>query len=198
MERKAWDRLVSTAALVVAIALLLVGGLAIYGGNFGQNNVRDRLEPELVTFPPFEAMTPEEKQAVGEFAGQQVTNGAQAQAFATYIGGHLEFINDGKTYAETSAAARVEGLDPKVAADLSAKADVLFKGETLRSIMLNAYGWWTVATIALYVGYAMIALGILLGVLSILGFWHAKRTTADVPVGADTDNSKLPPVTASV
>ena len=58
--------------------------------------------------------------------------------------------------------------------------------------MLNAYGWWTVATIALYVGYAMIALGILLGVLSILGFRHAKRTTADAPVGADTDNSKLP------
>ena len=106
-------------------------------------------------------------------------------------------MNDGKTYAETSAAARAEGLDPDVAAELAGKADTLFKGETLRSIMLNAYGWWTVATIALYVVYAMIVLGILLGVLSILGFWHAKRTTADVPVGADTDNSKLP-VTASV
>ena len=45
--------------------------------------------------------------------------------------------------------------------------------------MLNAYGWWTVATIALYVGYAMIALGILLGVLSILGFRHAKRTETE-------------------
>jgi hypothetical protein len=107
-------------------------------------------------------------------------------------------VNDGKTYAETSGAARAEGLDPKVAADLSAKADILFKGETLRSIMLNAYGWWTVATIALYVGYAMIALGLLLGVLSILGFRHAKRTvTLDAPVGADTDNSRLP-VGASV
>ena len=68
-------------------------------------------------------------------------------------------VNDGKTYAETSAAARAEGLDPNVAAELAGKADILFKGETLRSIMLNAYGWWTVATIALYVGYAMIALG---------------------------------------
>ena len=106
-------------------------------------------------------------------------------------------MNDGKTYSETSAAARAEGLDPKVAADLSAKADTLFKGETLRSIMLNAYGWWTVATIALYVGYAMIVLGILLGVLSILGFRHAKRTVPDAPGGADTDNSKLP-VTAGV
>ncbi len=64
-------------------------------------------------------------------------------------------VNDGKTYSETSAAARQEGLDPKVAADLQAKADTLFKGETLRSILLNAYGWWTIATIALWAGVAM-------------------------------------------
>ena len=175
MERKAWDRLVSTAALVLAVALLLVGGLAIYGGNFGQNNVRDRLEPENVTFAPYDAMSAEERQSVGAFAGQQVTTGPQAEAFARYIAGHLVFINDGKTYAETSAAARVEGLDPKVAADLSAKADVLFKGETLRSIMLNAYGWWTVATIALYAGYVLVGAGIVLLVLAILGFVHASK-----------------------
>jgi len=171
--------------------------MAIYGGQFGQDNVKDRLTPEMVQFPPLSAMTDTEKQTVGEFAGQQVTTGPQAEAFARYIAGHLAEVNDGKTYAETSGAARAEGLDPKVAADLSAKADILFKGETLRSIMLNAYGWWTVATIALYVGYAMIALGILLGVLSILGFRHAKRTVPDAPGGADTDNSKLP-VTAGV
>ena len=175
MERKAWDRLVSTAALVVAIALLVLGGLAIYGGNFGQNNVRDRLEPEKVTFAPYDAMTPEEQQSVGQYAGQQVTTGPQAEAFARYIAGHLLFINDGKTYAETSAAARVEGLDPKVAADLSVKADTLFKGETLRSIMLNAYGWWTVATIALWAGYVLAGAGIVLLVLAILGFVHASR-----------------------
>ncbi len=175
MERKAWDRLVSTAALVVAIALLVLGGLAIYGGNFGQNNVRDRLEPEKVTFAPYDAMTPEEQQSVGQYAGQQVTTGPQAEAFARYIAGHLLFINDGKTYAETSAAARVEGLDPKVAADLSVKADTLFKGETLRSIMLNAYGWWTVATIALWAGYVLVGAGIVLLVLAILGFVHASR-----------------------
>jgi hypothetical protein len=45
---------------------------------------------------------------------------------------------------------------------------------------------------------ARCALGLLLGVLSILGFRHAKRTvTHAAPVGADTDNSRLP-VGASV
>jgi hypothetical protein len=181
MDRKVWDQLVSTAALVVAVVLIVLGGAAVYGGNFGRQNVTDRLAPEKVTFAPLSAMSAEEKAAVGEFAGQQVTTGPQAEAFARYIAGHLEFVNDGKTYAETSAAARVEGLDPQVAADLSAKADVLFKGETLRSIMLNAYGWWTIATIALFAGYVMIGAGLILLVLALLGFRHAKRAAAQTP-----------------
>ncbi len=175
MERKAWDRLVSTAALVIAIVLLLVGSAAIYGGNFGRENVTDRLAPEKVQFPPSDVMTPEEQAEVGDFAGQQVVNGEQAEAYARYIQGHLVFINEGMTYSETSAAAREEGLDPDVAAELQGKADTLFKGETLRAILLNAYGWWTVATIALFAGWVMLAAGIVLLILAIMGFRHAKR-----------------------
>lgn len=178
MDRRAWDRLVSTASIVIAVAMIVLGGLAIYGGNFGQQNVRDRLEPQKVFFAPLNAMTPEEKATVGAFAGQQVVNGEQAKAFSDYIAGHLQFVNDGKTYAETSGAARAEGLDPQTAADLQAKADVLFKGETLRAIMLNAYGWWTVSTIALYAGWFMVIAGIVLAVLAILGFRHAKKANA--------------------
>jgi hypothetical protein len=181
MNRKMWDQLVSTGALVVAVALIVLGGLAVFGGNFGRQNVTDRLAPEKVFFAPLSSMSAEEKAAVGEFAGQQVITGPQAEAFSRYIAGHLEFVNDGKTYAETSAAARVEGLDPQVAADLSAKADTLFKGEMLRSTMLNAYGWWTVATIALLAGYVMLGAGIILLALALLGFRHAKRAATTVP-----------------
>jgi len=181
MNRKAWDQLASAAGALIAVALIVLGGLAVYGGNFGRDNVRDRLEPEKVFFAPLDAMSPEEKASVGEFAGQQVVNGTQAEGFARYIAGHLESVNDGKTYAETSAAARQEGLDPDVAAELQGKADTLFKGETLRSIMLNAYGWWTVATIALWAGYGMVAAGIVLGILAILGFRHARRAATAGP-----------------
>jgi len=180
MNRKAWDQLVSTAALVIAVVLVLMGAAAIYGGNFGRNNVTDRLAPEQGVFPPYEAMTPEEQAAIGDFAGQQVVNGQQAEAFATYIQGHLAAINEGQTYSQTSAAAREEGLDPDTAAELQGKADTLFKGETLRAILLNAYGWWTVATIALYAGYVMVIAGIVLLVLSIMGFRHAKKAAAAV------------------
>lgn len=196
MNRTAWDRIVSASAAVIAVAMIVLGGFAIYGGNFGRDNVTTRLEPQNITFPPFDAMTPEEQVAVGEFAGQQVTTGAQAEAFSRYIGGHLAAVNDGKTYAETSAAARAEGLDPDVAAELQGKADTLFKGETLRSILLNAYGWWTVATIALYVGWAMVAMGIVLGVLAVLGFRHGRRTEDVTVIEPDTKADTTPVMTS--
>lgn len=182
MDRKGWDRLVSGAATVIAVVLIFVGAAAIYGGNFGRENVTDRLEPQNIVFPPFEAMSPEEQAEVGDFAGQQVVNGDQAEAYSRYIGGHLVFINDGATYAETSSAAREEGIDPELAAELQGKADTLFKGETLRAILLNAYGWWTVASIALLAGWVMVAAGIVLLVLAILGFRHAKRAATAVTV----------------
>jgi hypothetical protein len=181
MDRKMWDKLVSGAAAVVAVALIVVGALAVYGGNFGRDSVRDRLEPQKVTFASYESMSPEEQATVGQYAGQQVDTGPEAEAFATYIAGHLTGINDGKTYAETSTAARADGLDPDTAAELQGKADLLFKGETLRSIMLNAYGWWTIATIALFAGWFLIAAGIVLAVLAILGFLHARKVTVIEP-----------------
>jgi uncharacterized membrane protein len=74
-----------------------------------------------------------------------------------------------------------------VAADLQAKADTLFKGESLRAMLLNAYGWWTLATIAMWAGFAMVVAGLILAIFSILGFWHAgkaaKATSVEHRVG---------------
>ena len=175
MDRSNWDKIVSGAGAVIAVVLIALGAMAIYGGNFGQQNVRDRLVPQNISFPPAEAMTPQEKAEIGTFAGQNVETGVQAEAFSRYIGGHLEAINDGATYSETSAAAREEGLDANKAAELQEKADTLFKGESLRAMLLNAYGWWTVATIALWAGVAMVIAGLLMGIFSILGFRHARK-----------------------
>jgi hypothetical protein len=120
-------------------------------------------------------MTPEERADIGEFAGQNVENGVQAEAFSRYIGGHLVGVNDGKTYSETSSEARALEEDDPARAELDAKVQTLFRGETLRSILLNAYGWWTVATIALWAGIAMVIAGVALGILAILGFRHARK-----------------------
>ena len=80
MNRKTWDRIVSASAAVIAVAMIVLGAFAIYGGNFGRENVQTRLEPQHIQFPPLSAMTPEEQTSVGAFAGQQVTTGNQAEA----------------------------------------------------------------------------------------------------------------------
>lgn len=175
MDRRSWDRLVSGAGGVMAIVFILLGIVAIYGGRFGQDNVRDRLEPQKIQFPPAEAMTPEEKEEVGDFAGMKVVDGPTAEAYSRYIGGHLVGINEGKTYSETSAQARALEEDDPARADLDAKVQTLFRGETLRAILLNAYGWWTVSSLTLYAGYGLLVAGIFLAVFALLGFRHAKK-----------------------
>jgi len=180
MDRSGWDRIVSGAGAVVAVVLIVLGTMAIWGGNFGRQNVQDRLVPQHIQFPPADAMTPEERASIGEFAGAKVDTGVEAEAFSRYIAGHLAAVNDGATYSETSGAARAEGLDPKVAADLQAKADILFKGESLRAMLLNAYGWWTLATIALWAGFAMVIAGLILGIFAIFGFRHAGKVAPTI------------------
>lgn len=175
--RKLVDLLVSWAGAVVAVALLALGGAAVYGGSFAIDNVRDRLEPQNIAFPPAEAMSPEETAEVGSFAGQTVDTGQEAEAYSRYIGLHLTGINEGKTYSETSTQARAVDAEaePELAAELDGKANTLFKGETLRAILLNAYGWWTVGQITVWVGIGAMVAGLVLAVFVGLGFYHARK-----------------------
>lgn len=189
MDRKAWDKIISGSGAIVAAVIVLLGAAAIYGGMFGRDNVRDRLEPQKVAFPPAEAMSEEETAEVGDFAGQKVENGVQAEAYSRYIGLHVGEMAEGKTYAELGpvvfglqdeiaaaeeAGESTEALEAELAA-VSGQRDTIFKGETLRAILLNAYGWWTVSTLALYAGYGLVAAGLVLALLSFLGFRHAKK-----------------------
>ncbi|MGH2753908.1 MAG: hypothetical protein ACRDLB_05685 [Actinomycetota bacterium] len=177
ISRKMVDLFVSWTGAVMAVALLALGGAAIFGGSFALENVRDRLEPQNIAFPPAAAMTPAEKAEVGDFAGRAVDTGTEAEAFSRYIGLHLDEVNEGKTYSETSAAARAEGLSEDEAAELQGKADTLFRGETLRAILLNAYGWWIVGQIAFWAGIGAAVAGAVLALFVALGFRHARTAT---------------------
>ena len=177
VDRRFVDLLVSWTGAVLAIAMLAIGGAAIFGGSFALDNVRDRLEPQNISFAPADAMSPEEKAEVGAFAGQKVDTGQEAEAYSRYIGLHLAEVNEGATYSETSTQARAVDAeaDPELAAALSGKADTLFKGETLRAILLNAYGWWTVGQITMWVGIGAVIAGLFLAVFTGLGFFHARK-----------------------
>ena len=190
LDRKMWDTLISGAGAVVAVVLLALGAAAVYGGGFALDNVKDRLAPQNITFPAAAEMTPEEKAEVGEFAGARVDTGTEAEAFSRYIGIHLQEISGGKSYAELGGPlfaleaqieeAKEAGKDTTAMeaelAGLQGQRDTVFKGETLRGILLNAFAWGTVGTITLYAGYGLMVAGLILAALAILGFRHARKT----------------------
>lgn len=129
MDRRIWDRIVSSAAAVIAIALIVIGGAAVYGRTFGRDNVQDR----CVRRRCVPAYRWDDARGAATARGfrrpdRRHRSGSRGLRPAT-SGGHLAEVNDGATHSETSSAAREEGLDAEIAADLQIKADTLFKGE---------------------------------------------------------------------
>jgi len=108
-----------------------------------------------------------------QYAGQQLTTGAQAQTYANhFIAVHLSEVAGGKTYAQVSAAALADPTNTT----LQGQVETLFKGTTLRGLLLNAYAFGKVAQIAGIAAIVSFVGAAILLVLSILGFVHASRT----------------------
>jgi len=172
--RKMIDVLVSSAGLVVAIVLIVIAGLLVWGSTFVNNEVHNQLASQKIFFPAkgSPAIKGAQVAALRQYAGQQLVTGPQAKAYADhFIAVHLGEVADGKTYAQVSAEALAHPND----ATLTAQAATLFKGTTLRGLLLNAYAFakmGQIAAIAAIVCFA--AAGILL-ILSGLGFVHAWR-----------------------
>jgi hypothetical protein len=183
MRRKTFDALLTTAGLVLAIVLLVAGGLLAWGSSFVGGQVHDQLAAQKIFFPAANSagMTAKEFPGLQQYAGQQLVTGNQAKAWADqYIAAHLQQIGGGKTYAELSAIARANPTDTKAAATV----DTVFRGETLRGLLLNAYAFGTIGRIAGYASIAAFIGAALLLALSLLGFGHLRRTPADVAIGA--------------
>lgn len=175
MDRSTLDKLISTTGLIVVVVLLAASGGLFFAHSFIHGQVREQLAAQKIMFPAADseslAALPEaDKKAITPYAGQQLTTGAQAKAFANhYINAHLKSIGGGKTYAELSTESRANPSD----AALKAKVDTVFKGETLRGMLLNAYAFDTMATVANLAAYGALVAGFVLLLLAALGFHHA-------------------------
>jgi hypothetical protein len=147
---------------VAAAAMILVGAFAVIGGNYDKQVVHDQLAPQKIFFPP--AGSPAMLPGIKQYAGQQLLTGAQAKAYANnFIGEHVKKIAGGQTYAQVSTKSLA---DPKNA-ELAGQKTALFQGETLRGLLLNAWGWSVVGTIATIAGFILIIIGGLLFALPV-------------------------------
>jgi hypothetical protein len=192
--RATLDRLISIGGLLLAILLLVAGGLLTWGYFFIKNEVHDQLAAQKITMPTdqtgLSTLPADDKAALEPYAGQPMTTGKQAQAYADhFIAVHLNEAGGGKTYSEVSGQYQAQCSDPAAASSadcqqLAGLKTTLFQGETLRGLLLYAYAFATMGTIAGYAAIGAFIGGILLLILALLGFRHARRARAaenDVP-----------------
>jgi hypothetical protein len=193
LKRRSIDAVLIGFGVVATVVFAVAGGLLTWGHNFSSDYVRKELTSQNISFPTAEALTKEGRTDLLKFAGNRLDTGREAEAYASYINGHLQAVAGGATYAdlgtpESAAKADVTtavaaGQSQAQVAALQAKADgitaqrnTLFKGETLRGLLLSAYAWSTVGTIA---GLAAIGAFIAAGLMAILvglGIIHHRRT----------------------
>jgi hypothetical protein len=179
------NKVFGTAGVALGAILLAVSGLLLWGSTYIHNQVTSQLAAQKVFFPPAAAfahpkagteITPSMIPSVSQYAGQQLLTGQQAEAYANhFIAVHLVEIGGGKTYAQLSAEAMA--LPPTSAkyTALENQVQTVFRGDTLRSMLLNAFGWWKVSQIAYIAALAAFGLAVLSLVAGICGFAFARR-----------------------
>jgi len=172
------------AGFAVTAVLLVAGGLLLWGSTYVHNTVQNQLAAQQIYFPSKAAfahpkagteITPNMIPSVSQYAGQQLLTGQQAEAFADhFIAQHITDMAGGKTYSQLSAEAMAQPNNTQ----LAGLVNTVFKGETLRSMLLNAYGWWKVSQITFIASIISFALAGLALIGSVIALATGRRTPA--------------------
>ena len=172
----------TTVASGAAIGMILAGVLALVGGGYAKDVVHDQLVPQKIFFNEDASQLPANLKA---YAGQQVDTAKEAKLFANdYIGLHLKETAGGKTYSEVSGAF----MQDQDNAELAQQRQTLFMGETLRGMLLSAWGWGTVGTVATIAGFVLIGIGGILLAIPVAAL-VADRRRKTVPTPATSTPS---------
>lgn len=186
--RATLDKLISWLGLALALLLLIAGVLLTWASTFIADQVDQQLSDQKIIMPTEEALagddalSDEDRAALKEFAGDEMNSGPEAKAYAdNYILAHLNATTGGETYSTLGGAqaeacgAEGENADSEECSAVNAQRDTVFKGSTLRGLLLYGYAFATMGTIAGYAAIAAFVGAALMLVLALLGFRHAKR-----------------------
>ncbi len=189
---------------VLGIILLAVGVFALVAGLYAHSYVSDQLGQEKITMPAqaaYKTLPQASQDALAPYAGQPMTTGDQAQAFANhYIWEHMNnactAVKDANGNAVPSVPAdkcNYSGLgsvvsattDPAQKAAYTAVRNTLFQGDTLRTSLLTAYAFWLIGTIAVWIGIVALVLGVVLLALSLTVFKNRLSVHTDAVAAAE-------------
>lgn len=188
-----------TLQVIVLLVFGIGAALAAWVADFNNSQIRSQLEPQKISFPKDVSATVTELQKypdlqgyipdLQKYAGQQVLNGDQAHIFAqAYLGLHLRELAGGKVYSELSADARA-AQTPEDKAKANDLVQTAFRGETLRSMLNQA---WAFSIFGMVATYAAIGLGI--AALLVLGTLLYELFFAKKPLD---DPARLPALVPS-
>ena len=192
VRRRTVDRVLIALGGVAAIVLAVAGGLLLWGSNFANDYVHRELSSQNIVFPSADELTGQDRTDLVGFADEQVTTGNEAEAYASFINGHLQGIADGATYADLGATSNAAKADLQTAQDngassteiatlqtkvdtINGQRDSLFKGETLRGLLLSSYAWATVGHIAWIAGIVAFVAAAVMAMLVVAGLVHERR-----------------------
>jgi hypothetical protein len=202
MRRNSSRTLLATVSAALAAVLLIAGGLLLWGSAYVHNTVQGQLASQQIYFPPASAfahpkaggeITPSMIPSVSQYAGQQLLTGQQAEAYADhFIAVHVTDMAGGQTYSQLSAKALAQPSNTQ----LSGLVSTVFKGETLRSMLLNAYGWWKVSQITYIIALVSFGLGTVAGLGSVFLFVTGRRNKGRAPE-APAGHETISPVTTA-
>jgi hypothetical protein len=177
MRRKTFDIILTTGGLVLAVVLFVAGGFLLWGHNFANSNVHQQLAQQQITFPAkgsSELASSQIGPFLNRYAGQPLVNGPQAKAYADhFIAVHLSEMPYQGVYSKVSAASQANPNNTTLANEVQ----TVFRGTTLRGLLLEAYAFWEMGQIALIAAICSFALGGVMLVLTGLGFWHLRRVS---------------------
>lgn len=198
MKRRTLDIAFSVGGALFAALLLVLGLVLKDQANFATDYVKDQLSEQKISFP--EEYGRGETEVAGsdcltEYLGLALDSGAKAECYANYyITTHMKHSAEdagfpGETYASLGGvsrtlsgelAAATESGDQAAIDAAQAKVDAasglretMFKGETLRGLLLTTYGFSIFGDRTDLAGLICYLAAALLFVLSVAGLFHA-------------------------
>ncbi len=169
-----------------AAGMIVIGIVSIIGGSYDHQVVREQLGPQKITFPK-----PAEYPDLKKYEGQQVLTGTQAQAFANdQLAPDISKVDGGKTYSQVSEEWIAGGMKSE---KLAGERMTLFMGETLKGLLLNAWGWAQIGSIAVLAGILLIVFGGILFLLPVLNWWLSLRPEASRSASRRAPDAKVAP-----
>ena len=187
MNRKKFDKIVTSIGALLTVFLFVVAGLVQWGASFASDSVSSQLKAQEIVMPATTGNADEAADVTAYFKAhgdKPMTTGKDAQMYADhYIGFHMSHM---PTYAEAStqsraasAASAANPSDKALATDAATKAatvETVFKGNMLRGTLLTAYAFGTLGVLAGYGAIAALIGAVIMLALTLAGLAHIRRT----------------------